>query len=273
MSKELFQVFFVVLRESMEALFVVAMLNACIGRMPRGDRAQARWSLWAGVAAGIALSAAIGYALMSVSELLDGDGLDYFQCGMMLAAALMMLQTAFWIGRRSLPRVLGEPEKGAAVTVGVLCALAVAREGSETAVFMYGVLLAADKAINLSALLAAGMAFLTSAALFALVQLSSRAIARALFFRICEFVFFVIAGSLMLGAIDRLIALGLVPTLSPPLWDTSRILDDHGWVGGLVSSLTGYRSRPELIVLLVLGLYWSAIIGLLRIRSHQPATR
>jgi high-affinity iron transporter len=138
---------------------------------------------------------------------------------------------------------------------------------------MYGVMVAADKAVNVPVLIAGAMALLASVMLFGLVQLSSRSIARTLCFRICELIFFIIAGSLLLGAIDRLIALGFVPTLTSPLWDTSLILDDNGLIGGMISGLTGYRSRPELIVVLVLGLYWIAIAGLLRLRNRQAVTR
>jgi high-affinity iron transporter len=73
-----------------------------------------------------------------------------------------------------------------------------------------------------------------------------------------------LAGALLLTGVDNLISLGLVPQLSGRIWDTSKILTDGGALGGLVSALTGYRARPVLIQLLVLGGYWIAMIWLLR---------
>ena len=42
------------------------------------------------------------------------------------------------------------------------------------------------------------------------------------------------------------------------------VLDDTGRVGGLIASLTGYRARPALLTLLVLAVYWTAIVTFLR---------
>ena len=42
----------------------------------------------------------------------------------------------------------------------------------------------------------------------------------------------------------RLEALGVLPQ-SPTAWDTSFVLDDHGFVGGFLSGLVGYRAKPR----------------------------
>jgi len=59
-----------------------------------------------------------------------------------------------------------------------------------------------------------------------------------------------------------------------PLWDTSRILDDGGAIGGLVAALTGYRSAPDLVTLAGWAVYWGAvalILGLVARRARRPA--
>jgi high-affinity iron transporter len=40
--------------------------------------------------------------------------------------------------------------------------------------------------------------------------------------------------------------MGFLPQ-APIAWDTSLILDDHGFVGGFLNGLVGYRARPSLL--------------------------
>ncbi len=75
------------------------------------------------------------------------------------------------------------------------------------------------------------------------------------------------------AALDRAVGVDLVSTLSPPLWDTSWLLDDMAGPGGFVSAMTGYRARPELASVLVYALYWLAAAALLPLpRRTRVAT-
>ena len=57
-----------------------------------------------------------------------------------------------------------------------------------------------------------------------------------------------LAGALLVSGLEKSIALGIVPPLVDPLWDSTRILDDSSRLGGLVAALTGYRARPALVL-------------------------
>jgi high-affinity iron transporter len=57
------------------------------------------------------------------------------------------------------------------------------------------------------------------------------------------FLLFLAAGMFSTG-VGRLEALGVLPQ-SPTAWDTSFVLDDHGFVGGFLSGLVGYRAKPS----------------------------
>jgi high-affinity iron transporter len=82
-----------------------------------------------------------------------------------------------------------------------------------------------------------------------------------------------LAASLLVTGVENLSDLGVLPPLSGRLWDTSAILPDSGPLGGLLSALTGYRARPNLLDVLVYALYWSVIFWtLFRPRSKvRPA--
>lgn len=267
MGGQLGQVAFVIWRESVEALLVIGILNAWLARQE--DRVLAvrgRRFLWIGVAVGLGLALLLGAILMGFSEALPDEAQDYFQTGMVLVAAALILQMIFWLRRhgRSLKRELEQGLEQARRdarhwSLLVLAMLAVAREGSETVVFLYGIL-AAGSSASAPAVGAILFGFVAALLTYWLLQVGSRRLSWRLFFRTTEIMLLFLALSLVMTGIDNLVSLGLVPGLTGPLWDSSFLLDDSGAVGGLVSALTGYRARPDLIALLVYAGYWLLVL-------------
>jgi high-affinity iron transporter len=144
----------------------------------------------------------------------------------------------------------------------VVVALAVGRESAETVVFLYGLGAQNESASQMAMVVILGIAagYLT----FWILQQGVKYLSWRWFFRVTEIMLLLLAGALLVSAVDRLIALDVLPALVDPVWDTSRLLDDSGRVGGLVASLTGYRARPALLPLLLLIAYWVAIVPILR---------
>jgi high-affinity iron transporter len=272
-----FNVAFVVWRESIEALLVIGILNAWIGQRPEVDRRQGRRWLWSGVGAGIVGAVALAFALVSVGEELSDDAQTWFQTTIVLIAAALIVQMVFWMRKhgRTLKRELHAKLDSAAnrsswIAVAVLAAIAVMREGSEAAVFLYGVLAGSGASLAASAL-AACLGLALAVASYGLLQAGALVFSWRAFFRVTEIMLLLLAGALLLTGVDNLVSLGLVPQLSGRVWDTSKVLTDGGALGGLLSSLTGYRAKPVLIQLLVLGGYWIAMIWLLRRPTSRPA--
>ena len=272
-----FNVAFVVWRESIEALLVIGILNAWIGQRPEVDRRQGRRWLWSGVGAGIVGAVALAFALVSVGEELSDDAQTWFQTTIVLIAAALIVQMVFWMRKhgRTLKRELHAKLDSAAnrsswIAVAVLAAIAVMREGSEAAVFLYGVLAGSGASLGASAL-AACLGLALAVASYGLLQAGALVFSWRAFFRVTEIMLLLLAGALLLTGVDNLVSLGLVPQLSGRVWDTSKVLTDGGALGGLLSSLTGYRAKPVLIQLLVLGGYWIAMIWLLRRPTSRPA--
>ena len=167
--------------------------------------------------------------------------------------------------------VLCQAKSGMGKTaVFVLAAVAVMREGSEAAVFLYGAMVSARAALT-PALLAAGLGFAAALASYALLQAGARLFSWRAFFRVTEVMLLLLAGALLLTGVDDLVSLGLVPQLSGRIWDTSKVLTDGGAVGGLAAALTGYRAKPVLIELLALGGYWIVMLWLLRRQTSRTA--
>jgi high-affinity iron transporter len=268
-------VVFIVWRESIEALLVIGILQAWLGQQGEEGRTRGRAFLWAGVAAGLLGAGLLGAVMILFGDQLDDDKQQLFQTLLMLVAVGLIVQMVFWMRRkgRTLKRDLETALQNAADTsnwwgVFTLAAIAVAREGGETVVFLAGTISAAHGAALVSATLAAaaglGLAVLTYAAL----QWGSTILSWRVFFRITEVMLLLLAGALLLTAADNLTALGLLPRLSGRLWDASSLLSDGGGLGGLFSTLTGWRARPDLTELLVFLAYWGAMAWLL----YRPQT-
>lgn len=107
-------------------------------------------------------------------------------------------------------------------------------------------------------------------ATFWLLQYGSRVLGWRLFFRVTEIMLLVLAGALVIGAVDRLVSIDALPALRSQLWDSSAVLEDDA-LGGMASSLLGYRARPSLISVLSYGLYWIVVTSLL-VRSRRAAS-
>lgn len=151
-----------------------------------------------------------------------------------------------------------------------LAAIAVARKGSEMVVFLYGIVASARSASLPPGVTAAATGFAAAGVLYWLLQLGARRFLWRLSFRVTEILLLFLAASLLMTALDRAVGIGLVPPLSRPLWDSSSLLDDIGGPGAFVAAMTGYRAKPELIVVLSYLLYWLAAALLLLPERKRP---
>ena len=273
-------VIFIVWRESVEALLVIGILNAWLTQQPDAIARRGRLYLWAGVSAGLLAAAALGAALIWFSETLSDDAQQIYQTVIVLLAAALIIQMVFWMRShgRTLKRELetslsAASEKSNWWGVFVLALIAVAREGSETVVFLSGTFEAARGSGDSSAVAAAAIGLGLAIATYVVLQMGSRILSWRTFFRITEIMLLLLAGALLVTGLDGLIGLGIVPQLSGRLWDTSAILPDTNWLGGLASSLTGYRARPNLAQVLMLAIYWVAMIAILYRPTSPPAKR
>ncbi len=128
---------FIVWRESIEALLVIGILQAWLGKQGEDGRTRGRKFLWAGVGAGLLGAAALGAAIMLFGDELDDDKQQMFQTALMLLACVLIVQMVLWMRRhgRTLKRELESALQKAADQanwwgVFVLAAIAVAREGA-----------------------------------------------------------------------------------------------------------------------------------------------
>ncbi len=263
----------IVWRESLEAMLVIGVLLGWIAR--QNEPRPLRRALWLGVAGGALLAVLLGLATFLIRNELEGQLLESFQIGMVFVAAALIVQMVLWMRRhgRAMRQDLERRAGSAAgvLGVGIVTALAVAREGAETVVFLYG--LSAETGAN-----SPGVAFAEAGAGFVLALVTAWIIARGarllsyrLLFRISEVLLLLIAAALLANGVDRMIALDWLPPLLDPAWDSSALLTDERGAGQMLARFVGYRARPCATLLIAYALYWLIVAVALRRSRRAPA--
>jgi high-affinity iron transporter len=291
------QVLFIVWRESVEALLVVGILYTWLKNGGPAARTGLPY-LWSGVAAGILLALGLGAALIGFSEFLSGNAQTYFQIAMVLIAAVLIVQMVFWMrkhGRTLKSDLVASLESNVATGswwgVFLLTALAIAREGSETAVFLYGIGLGQQNESTGMLMLAAALGLLLAFLTFYLLQLGGKIFSWRRFFQVTEIILLFLAAGLLLTGLEKLVDVlienidwltnaDFTTTLTAPVWNSAWLLDDTSTFGGLVATLTGYRAQPELMSVVIYIAYWIFISIALRrprtqrapLQNQQPKT-
>ncbi|WP_322027928.1 FTR1 family iron permease [Burkholderia sp. BCC1977] len=270
------QILFIVWRESVEALLVVGILYAWL-KNGDDDARRGLPFLWTGVAVGLLMAVGLGAALVGFTEVLSGDAQDYFQTAMVLIACVLIVQMVLWMRRhgRTLKRDMEQSLQQSTRDsnwwgVAVLVALAIAREGSETVIFLYGLGFGQSGHVDggqmFAVVIGLGLAFLT----FYLLQLGGKYFSWRHFFRVTEVMLLFLGAGLFQTGVDKLIDKEILPLGISQVWDTSGILDDSGTFGSLVATLTGYRAHPALTNLIAYAVYWAVVWLLMKRASRRP---
>jgi high-affinity iron transporter len=134
--------FFITLREGFEAALIVGLILAYLqktGNLERHGR-----TVWLGAAAGVCFSIVMGTLLfVSVGEL-EGTAEELYEGVAMLLAAAVVTWMVFWmrkqaatIGAHLRERVSESLRDGGGIALAAVAFIGVAREGLETALFLF----------------------------------------------------------------------------------------------------------------------------------------
>lgn len=271
------QIVFILWRESIEALLVIGILSGWLAR--QGAPARAARFLWGGVAAGLALAVVFALTVLGFSAVLTPGLRQDMMTAMVFVAAALIVQMVVWMraNGRTLKRDLEQGLNAAARqdhwwAVFLLALLAVAREGSETVVFLYGTVAAAGTSTiaGVAGSIAAGLG--AAVLSFTALKASARYLPWRIFFRVSEVMLLLLGCALFVTGVGDLVSQGILPYGST-LWDTGFILDDGTRFGGLVAALTGYRSAPDAVTLGAWIVYGLAIWAILRWQAGRLVAR
>jgi high-affinity iron transporter len=267
-------ILFIVWRESVEALLVVGIVYGWLKQTREGFRTGILF-LGLGVIIGILCAILLSLVLVKIGGNLTTDATSYFQATMTFIAAFMIVYMVKWMRENAQKLKSGMRNtlqknafhKWQNISITTVVAVAVAREASEAAIFIYalGFERSHDTSITMIGILAAGIAL--AILTIYLLQLGSKFFSWRFFFKITEILLLLLGGGLLLNGVDQLIAAGFLTPLFTKIWDTSFIIGNGGLFAPLLTSFTGYRATPSLMDVLVYSMYWISIYYLLKIKK------
>lgn len=276
------QSMFIVWRESVEALLVIGILQAWVGRQQQAN--QLLRYLWGGATLGLLLSGVLAGLILLAGEAMSGAANEWFQASLALIASALIVQMVIWMHRNAgtlkqdLTRHADHRlSRQGGLGLLVLAMLAVSREGSETVIFLYGAG-ARLQGSQLGLFAVGAVAGLVLALLTVSVLHSSRRfISWPHFFAISEAILLLLGAALLVSGIERvggqLLAMDwpepVYHGIGDALWNSSAVLDDGHGFGGFLADFAGYRASPSAMTLLVWLGYWLVVAGWLRPRKAQ----
>jgi high-affinity iron transporter len=230
--------FLIGLREGLEATLIVSILIAYLVKTDRRDRLP---PVWAGVGAAIALSLGIGAILTFGAQSLSFEAQEAFGGTMSFLAVIFVTFMIFWMRKasRSLKSELqGRLDKAISMGTGALVATAfvsVAREGIETALFVWPAVQAAGSGweplvgVFLGLALAVVIGYL----------LYRRAIAFNLgrFFTWTGAALVIVAGGVLAYGIAEFQEIGVLPGAESIAFDVSGVIAPDGFAAALLRGI------------------------------------
>ncbi|MEE9094850.1 iron uptake transporter permease EfeU [Pseudarthrobacter phenanthrenivorans] len=233
--------FLIGLREGLEATLVVVLLMAYLAKT---DRRHLIPRLWVGVAAAVAVSVAFGALLTFGPRGLTFEAQEAIGGTLSIAAVGLVTWMVFWMARTA--KTLGSDLKtrvdrsagGAGWGLALVAAIAVGREGLETALFLW----AAAKATGESTQPLAG-ALLGLAAAAGFGYLLHRGVLKvnlSRFFTWTGAALIVIAGGVLSYGVHDLQEAGLLPGLHSLAFDISGAVPPSSWYGTLLKGTLNF---------------------------------
>lgn len=227
------------LREGLEIGLVVSILLAALRKTAPGTSAS---PLWTGVLAAAVLSLGFGAALTFSRAELTAQAQSVFAGVLSLVAVVLVTVMVFWM-RRAARALSGElrAKVGAAVMVGggalaLTAFLAVAREGLETALFVWTTVQASGR--TWVPLIGAAVGLAVAFGLCVVLYRTSVKLDLGKFFTRSAVVLVIIAAGVLSYGVGELQSAGLVPGHTWVAFDLSRVVSTDAWWVSIITGIT-----------------------------------
>jgi high-affinity iron transporter len=273
------------LREGLEASLVVTIL---IAYLVRSGRTHLLPRIWAGVGAAVLVSLAFGALLTYGPRGLTFEAQEAVGGTLAVLAVALVTWMIFWMGRtaRSLAGDLrGQIDRAADAgrwSLVLVAALAVGREGLETALFLWAATETATGATASSVpawqpLTGAALGLLTAVALGRLLYRGVVRINLSRFFIWTGGFLIVVAAGVLGYGVHDLQEAGILPGLNNLAFDVSGTVDEGSWYGAVLKGVLNFSAQTTWLQAVVWLLYLVVTMtfflrGVRRRAQPSPAT-
>ena len=265
----------IVFREVFEAGLIVGIVLAVTGAVPHRNR----W-IGGGVLAGVLAACIVAAFTGALSQLFAGMGQELFNAAILGVAVVMLTWHNVWMAHHGREMAGELRAAGQAVADGsksllalaVVVGVAVLREGSEVALFLYGIAasdggsgvsLAIGGCIGLA--MGVGVCLLTY---FGLMRIPPRAL-----FATTTALITLLAAGMATQAVAFLERAGWLTSLDTVVWDTGWLVPEDGIAGRTLHTLIGYTDQPTEMQLAVYAAVLLVTFLLMRLTGSQPTDR
>lgn len=266
----------IVLRETLEAALLIGVIAAATRSIP----GRSRW-ITSGIVLGFAGAGIVAVLAGQIAVLFEGVGQELFNATILGLAILLLGWHQVWMSAHgaelaaNAQRVAQDVRQGQRQLSAILIviALAVLREGSESALFLYG-LLSGGEASRGSLVTGGALGLLGGAALGVLLYAGMLRIPVRWFFAATSALILLLAAGMASRMTGFLIQADILPGLKSPLWDSSSVLPVDSALGVLMHALAGYDARPAgmqvvsyaaTLLVILAGMWW--------VRRSNPSSR
>jgi high-affinity iron transporter len=243
----------IVFREVFEAGLIVGIVLAVTGSVPNRNL----W-IFGGVLAGVIAACLVAAFAGALSQLFEGMGQELFNAVILGIAVVMLTWHNVWMARHgreiagemnAVGRAVAEGSKSL-LALAVVVGVAVLREGSEVALFLYGVA-ASDGGSALSLLVGGLIGLALGGAVCLLTYFGLMRIPQRALFTTTTVLITLLAAGMAAQAVAFLERANWLTVLDSVAWDSAWLLSDTSIPGRALHTLIGYTDQPTEMQLLV----------------------
>lgn len=266
----------IVFREVFEAGLIVGIVLAVTRSVPRRNR----W-IGGGVLAGVAAACLVAAFAGVLSQLFEGMGQELFNAAILAVAVIMLTWHNVWMARhgkeiagemRAIGQAVAEGSKSL-LALAVVVAVAVLREGSEVALFLYGVA-ASDGGTAASLTIGGLMGLALGVAVCLLTYFGLMRIPPRALFATTTVLITLLAAGMAAQAVAFLQRANWLTPLDTVMWDSGWLLSESSIVGRALHTLVGYTDQPtgmQIVIYLAVILVTVMLIRLVGSERRQHA--
>jgi high-affinity iron transporter len=265
----------IVFREVFEAGLIIGIVLAVTGSVPHRNR----W-IGGGALAGALAACVVAAFAGALSRLFAGMGQELFNAIILGVAVMMLTWHNVWMAQhgrelagemRAVGQAVADGTKSL-LALAVVVGVAVLREGSEVALFLYGVV-ASDGGSALSLALGGALGLALGGGVCLLTYFGLMRIPPRPLFATTTALITLLAAGMAAQAVAFLERANWLTSLDTVVWDSAWLLSEKGIAGRAMHTLIGYTDQPTEMQLVA---YVAVLLGtfmLMRLGGSQQTRR